>query len=328
MQGYKKNGKLFAIFGIAIVCGAIAFLLLRNQAVQKTVGIIVPIQHIAMSTITDGMKEGIGQTDYEIVEMNANGDNSQLSRIVADYKDRGVAIYMPIFTNTAQSVKSVIADKPIVFAAVTSPVQAGLLDNLEAPEGNITGVSDLWPIGANVDLIRRVLPNATKIGVAFDPGDASSAVTLPLLEAECQKRQMTLITRPISNASEIMTALTALKPEVDVLFTANDVTLTTAFPALVAFAIQNKLPLFAGDYSSVERGAIGGVGQNYRDIGRDAGRLARQIIDGKKVSELPVVFASGGDIYLNTEAAEKMGVALSADLLQDATTIYEKIVEE
>ncbi len=160
MQGSTRNGKLFAVFGIVIVCGAIAFLLLRNQAVQKTVGIIVPIQHIAMSTITDGMREGIGQTDYEIVEMNANGDNSQLSRIVADYKDRGVAIYMPIFTNTAQSVKSVIADKPIVFAAVTSPVQAGLLDNLETPEGNITGVSDLWPIGANVDLIRRVLPNA------------------------------------------------------------------------------------------------------------------------------------------------------------------------
>lgn len=145
---------------------------------------------------------------------------------------------------------------------------------------------------------------------------------------ECSQHGFTLITKPVSSSTDILQSLSSLNGKIDILFTANDVTVTAAFPALVTFSIQNKIPLFAGDYSSVKRGAIGAVGQNYYNVGVDAGRIVGLLLDGKPVSEIPVSYTTGGDIYLNRYAASQMGVTLPDSILKEAKEVYESISEE
>lgn len=318
----------------ALLAGAVivVVIILLNRPVPTThwvVGIIEPMQHIAVSDITRGIKDSLSARDnVSVLVENANNDAATFTQIISNYRDRNVRVYVPIFTKTTQIVRSAISDYPIVFAAVTDPVAAGVVEYPDHPEGNVTGVSDLWPIGAQLDLIRRILPSARKIGVVYDPGDASSAVTMPILVRESPSRGFELETRPVHSASEIAQSLSFLKSKVDLIFTANDVTVTAAFPALVTFAVRNNIPLFAGDYSSVQRGAIAATGQNYYTVGVQTAKIINKVIEGAKISSLSVSYTTGGDIFVNLAAAEQMGVTIPADVIENAKSVYTEISEE
>ena len=311
---------------VAVLVALVVILNLRPDQGKVLVGIIEPMQHIAIADITRGIKDGLFERhDIEVRVMNANGDATTIPQIIQKFRDDHVAIYVPIFTKTAQVTKTTVSDAPIVFAAVTDPVQAGLLKNPDAPEGNITGVSDLWPIAAQMELMRALLPSAKTIGIVYDPGDASAAVTMPIIQKEAPKHGFGLEVRPVHATNEVAQALSSLHGKADLLFTANDVTVTAAFPALVEFAIQNRMPLFAGDYSSVKRGAVGAVGQNYYNVGQEAAQLVEAIADGERISSLPVRYTTGGDLYLNLKAAELMGVTVPDSLRTKAKEAYTDI---
>lgn len=318
---------LVAIVIAAIMAGTIV-LLNRKVGGSVHVGIIEPMAHVAVSDVTRGIQEGLqsdGGVNYVVTTNNANGDSSTIPQIIAQFKDIGVTIFVPIFTGTAQATKKAVDSSPIVFAAVTDPVSAGLVGNAKAPEGNITGVSDLWPIGAQFELIRKILPGATRIGIPFDPNDPSSAVTMPLIRQDAEAQGFELVEKPVHSATEVAEALPLFKGKVDCLFTANDVTITKCFSAMVAYAIENKIPLFAGDYSSVQRGAIAAVGQNYYNVGRDAARLIIAISHGQKIATLPVQYTQGGDLHINLAAAEKMGVNIPDAIRATAKQTYDAI---
>jgi len=322
----KTLRRVAVVVVVAVLVGLVIILNRPKATDKRVVGVIEPMEHVAISDVTRGIKAGLAsRRDVEVRVMNASGDATTIAQIVDRYRDTGVAVYVPIFTKTAQAVKSKITDSPIVFAAVTDPVSAGLVKSPGAPEGNITGVSDLWPIGPNLDLIRQVLPTAKAIGMVYDPGDASSSVTVPLITKEAEARGFKLELRPVHSTNEVAQSLASLQGKVGLLFTANDVTVTAAFPALVEFAIQKKIPLFAGDYSSVQRGAVCAVGQNYYSVGVEAAALIAAVIDGQKMAAIPIRYTKGGDIYLNAKAAELMGVQIPRDIAAKAKETYTDI---
>lgn len=324
-----KNSKIvLVILIILVLAGLILFLNRVNNKVSQTVGIIEPMVHVAVSDITKGITTELNSVwgeQFNVIVKNANGDKTVIPQIIAQFKDAGVQIYVPIFTGTAQTVKSSVKNEPIVFAAVTDPVAVELLTNPASPEGNITGVSDLWPIEAEMELIKRMMPQIRSIGIVFDPNDPSSSVTMPLIRESALKNGIYLLEKPVNSPTGVAESLPILNGKVDALFTANDTTVTQSFTALVTFAIQNKIPLFAGDYSSVQRGAIAAVGQNYYDVGREVGRLVRNVSVGVPLSSLAVRYTKGGDIYLNVDAAKKMGLAIPEGVLNSAKEIYEHI---
>jgi len=326
------NVKRVLSAGLAVLAMAAAVILLnRRTAGGVKVGIIEPMVHVAVSDVTRGIEEGLkaeGEVKYIVTVKNANGDSSTIPQIIAQYNDIGVRIFVPIFTATAQATKKAVGSNPIVFAAVTDPVAAGLVKNPKSPEGNVTGVSDLWPIGAQFDVIRKILPRASRIGILFDPNDPSSAVTMPTIREYANAEGFKLVEKPVHSITEVAEALPLFKDKVDLFFTANDVTITKSFPALVAYAIENKIPLFAGDYSSVQRGAIAAVGQNYYNVGHEAAKLITAVSCGEKISTLPVRYAHGGDLYINLAAAVRMGVKIPDAVREKAKQTYNTITEE
>lgn len=325
----KKQTIYVAI--IVLILAGIVFILNKSSEDSKiSVGVIEPMKHIAIDDIARGIKDGLGSSgkEFQIHVKNANNDVTTIPQIIESFKDQGIDIFVPIFTKTTQIVKTNVLDKPVVFAAVTDPVESGILQNPDSPQANITGVSDLWPIGSQLELIRKVLPNSKRIGMIYDPGDASSSVTLPLISKEAKVQGFELELRPIYSTNEIAQSLSSLLGQVDIIFTANDVTVTAGFPALVDFAIKNKIPLFAGDYSSVQRGAVCTIGQNYYNVGLEASKLILAVSEGEKISSLSLRYVKGGDIYINSKAAELMGVEIPKEISLKATQIYQKIEEK
>jgi len=325
----KKRAIYVAI--IVLILAGIIFILNKPSEDSKIgVGVIEPMKHIAIDDITRGINDGLGNSGKEFVihVKNANNDTTTIPQIIESFKDQGIDVFVPIFTKTAQIVQKNVLDKPVVFAAVTDPVASGILKNPDAPQKNITGVSDLWPISSQLELIRKILPASKKIGMIYDPGDASSSVTLPLISKEAKVQGFELELRPVHSTNEIGQSLSSLLGQVDLIFTANDVTVTAAFPALVDFAIKNKIPLFAGDYSSVQRGAVCTIGQNYYNVGLEASKLILAVSEGEKISSLSLRFTKGGDIYINSKAAELMGVDIPKEISLKAKQIYQKIEEK
>jgi putative ABC transport system substrate-binding protein len=324
----RSSCEVFALAFLVLACGRNeqAPVSSKSSPPKRVVAIIEPMQHIAVSDISRGIRDALGKrADIQVETKNANGDAIAMTQIISAYKGGNASVVIPIFTSTAQIAKDAIRDSPVVFAAVTDPVAAGIVASKDHPGGNVTGVSDLWPIGAQFDLIHEILPRATRIGIVYDPTDPSSSATMPLIDAEASKRGMTVVKRPIHNVPELTDALASLRGSADLLFTANDVTVTKGFPALVSFAAQYRIPLFAGDYSSVERGAIGAVGQNYYTVGKNAGELALKILGGARPADTPVVYTTGGDLYLNAEAARRMGVPIPPGVKSRALKVYETI---
>jgi len=123
-------GRRFRIVAVLLVVAALMGILVvlnRPKATNmRIVGVIEPMEHVAISDITRGIKEGLANhSGLEVRVANAAGDATTMAQIIERYKDNGVAIYVPIFTKTAQAVKSSISGKPIIFAAVTDPASAG-----------------------------------------------------------------------------------------------------------------------------------------------------------------------------------------------------------
>jgi putative ABC transport system substrate-binding protein len=150
-------------------------------------------------------------------------------------------------------------------------------------------------------------------------------VTLPILQREAALRGFSVVLKPVHDANEIGQVLSTLAGKADLIYTANDVTVTAGLPAIVNFCIKHKVPFFAGDYSSVERGAIGTIGQNYYAVGIEAAKLLGAVLEGKSTSDLPVAYTTGGDLYINTQAAKLMGVELPASLINEAKQVYDSI---
>ncbi|MEZ5087360.1 MAG: ABC transporter substrate binding protein [Tessaracoccus sp.] len=107
---------------------------------------------------------------------NASGDQQTLTNIANNFASSDADLFYAIATPTAQALATVVTDRPIVFAAVADPVEAGLVASWEAPDANVAGVSDANPMLDQLQLIQEVLPDLTSVGIVYASGEVNSEV--------------------------------------------------------------------------------------------------------------------------------------------------------
>lgn len=285
----------------------------KKSEPKYRIAIVQLLEHPDVEKLTNGIKDELKDLDsnkYVILIRNAQGQPTALPQIFTELKGKDVNLIIPIFTPTAQAAKNAFPNIPIVFSAVTDPVGAGLVISLDKPGGNVTGVSDLFPIDMQLKLITEILPNAKKIGVLYNPGEQNSRVTFKLIQIEAQKLGLEVVSAGVTNTNEILTACSSLRGRADVFFTSNDITVATGIDGVVKYCQDNKTPFFAGDPTAVKKGAIGTYSQSYYGIGKLTGGIVKQIINGAKPSDIPVVISKNVQLFLNEESAAKMGVSI------------------
>lgn len=286
---------------------------IKKSEPKYTIAIVQLLEHPDVEKLTNGIKDELKDLDssiYKVLVRNAQGQPTALPQIYTELKGKNVNLIIPIFTPTAQAAKNDFPNLPIVFSAVTDPVGAGIVQSLDKTGGNVTGVSDLFPIDMQLKLITEILPTAKKIGVLYNPGEQNSKVTFKLILVEAQKLGLEVVSAGVTNTNEILTACSSMKGKADVFFTSNDITVATGIDGVVKYCQDNKIPFFAGDPTAVEKGAIGTFSQSYYGIGRLTGVIVKQIINGAKPSSIPVVISKNVHLFLNVESAAKMGVTI------------------
>ena len=189
---------------------------------------------------------------------------------------------------------------------------------------NVTGVSDLLELDKQIDLIKRVVPNAKRVGMVYNPGEANSAVVVKALKELLAKSNMTLVEAAAPRSVDVGSAAKSLIGKVDVIYTNTDNNVVSAYEALVKVGNDAKIPLVASDTDSVKRGAIAALGVNYYDLGRQTGKVVGRILKGEKPGDIASATSSKLELFVNTAAAQKQGVTLSPELVSSAKTVIKQ----
>ncbi|RKD25055.1 sugar ABC transporter substrate-binding protein [Ammoniphilus oxalaticus] len=259
--------------------------------------------------------------DYQNAQDDMNNSISIGQKLVGDKNDLILAISTPSALSAVKAAEG--TDIPVVFSAVTDPMDANLVTDYDKPGGNVTGVSDMDPDNFYhaVKAIKDFYPNAKKVGVLYNSGEQNSVQTFAVVEKHMQELGLEAVKASASRSSEVQQAAESLIGQVDAFAYFQDNTVASALESVIKLANEHQIPFFAGDVDSVKRGAFAAYGFEQYDMGYKAGQIAVEILNGKKVGDIPVVFPEGVQLYIHEQTAELLGLELTPEQTQDAVIV-------
>jgi putative ABC transport system substrate-binding protein len=268
-----------------------------------------------------GYKEGDNvQYDFQ----NCQGDATLTQNISNKFCDGSYDLIFAIATPISQAVKKGTAQNhtPVVFGAITDPVSAGLVNSLQSPGGNLTGTSDAWPYLKQLELIKKILPNAKNIGVLFNPGEANTTYAMEQTRNAAKQLGLNLVEAPITGTNEINAGVLSIVNKVDAFYVTADNTTMAAAPGIVKVATEKKKPVFAGDPGTFDAGCVAGFGVSYYNLGVASANITNDILkNGKKPSDIPVIISDNPELMINLVVAKQLNISIADTIVSDAQKV-------
>jgi putative ABC transport system substrate-binding protein len=288
------------------------------------------VEHPALDAVLQGMKDYLKDNSVEVefkvhnAQANMPTANQIAQQMIGEKADLLVAIATPSAQACAQALKKAPAElkRPLVFTAVTDPVAAGLVDDLEAPGGNITGISDLLPIAKHLEMVLNYKPDIAKLGVLYNAGEANSKATVAAIRELSQTMGFTVVEATAAKTADVYQAAQSLIGRADAVFIPTDNTIVSALESVLKVGVQNKLPIFAADVDSVKRGAVAAMGFDYYKHGYQTGAMLEKILKGASPASIPVEFQKDLELHINSEFSTMMGLEPPQKLLDKAAKVY------
>ena len=298
-----------------------------DEPASFSVGISQLVQHPALDAATDGFKQAFADAGYvegetvEFDEQNAQGEQANAVTIAQNFASSDLDLVLAVATPAAQAAAQAILDTPVLFTAVIDAVSAELVDSNEEPGSNITGTSDAAPMDEQFDLLLQLVPDAEKVGIVYSSGEVNSEVQVAAAEDVAAGLDLEIVTQTVTTANDLAQATEALG-DVDAIYVPTDNMVVAGLASLVQVAETNQIPVIAAEAGTVESGAIATIGIDYTELGRQTGEMALRILeDGEDPATMPVETASEFTYVVNPGAAERMGVEIPADILDQAETV-------
>jgi len=297
-------------------------LLIPGTATAKVfkVGVTTIVSHPALEADQKGFEKALQDAGVQVKYdyQNAQGEMSNAQAIAQKFAADKVDLVHAIATPTAQAACKVIKNIPVVYSSVTDPVDAGLVKTMDAAGGNVTGVSDAWPIERQIDLYTQIVPAAKKWGTIYNAGDANSVQSINWTRAAVKKHGMELIEVTISNSAEVYTAAQSLVGRVDAIYITSDNMVASALGSVTKVCNANRIPFFVGNTDQVPLGAIAALGFNYFEVGYTAGKKAAMVLKGKDPGTIPSGLAENLVLHLSVKNAKKQGVMVKQSIINRA----------
>ncbi|GAA5234825.1 ABC transporter substrate-binding protein [Verticiella sediminum] len=305
----------------AVACAMPAF------AQDKSVAVLAIVEHPALDSVRDGVREVLAEAGYEEGKnlrwqyQSAQGNVGTAAQIARKFVGDKPDAIVGIATPAAQAVVAATRSVPLVYSAVTDPIAAQLVPGWEPSGTNVTGVSDELALERQIELIKEILPDAKRVGMVYNPGEANSAVVVRQMKELLPKHGMTLVEAAAPRTVDVGSAAGRLAGKVDVIYTSTDNNVVSAYEALVKMGNDTDTPLIAADTDSVKRGAIAALGLNYKDLGRQTGAIVVRILKGEKPGDIASARSDNVDLFVNLRAAQAQGVEVPQAVIDKATEV-------
>ena len=301
---------------------------------QQTMPVVGILGISAPDTIGDrlrtfrlGLKEA-GYIDGENLVIDYRWTENQFDRLpelVADFVRKQVAVITTV-AGASLAAKLATTSIPIVFIATEDPVRLGLVASLARPGGNLTGINIFTAelVAKRLELVRELLPSATRIAVLIRPTGPSSEATLRDIEPAAHVLGLQVQVLNASTPGEIDAAFATLERErLDALFLGADPFFTSRRVQLANLATRHVVPLISATREVPEAGGLISYGANIADGWRQVGVYVGRILRGTKPADLPVVQSTKFELVINAQTARILGVDVPAALLARADEVIE-----
>ena len=295
----------------------------------KKVAITAIVEHPALDAVRKGVIEELKAEGYEegknlqLDFQSAQGNTATAGQIAKKFAGSNPDVIVTIGTPSAQSMVASSRTIPIVYAAVTDPVSAKLVPSWEASKTNVTGVSDELPLPAQIEIMKKTVPNLKSVGYVYSPGEINSTVVMKQLQTLLAKDGIALVSVPAQRTTDVPQAAKSLQGKVDLIYTSLDNNVVSAYESMYKVAKDMKMPLVASDTGSVKRGAAIALGVNYHELGVATGKIVGRILKGEKPGDIPSQRMSVDQLELlvsKSHAAEQ-GITLSEELLKQSKVV-------
>ncbi len=296
----------------------------KKAEAPKTIGIVQLVEHDALDAanrgITDALKER-GVT-MEIDRQNAQADQSNLRNIAQRFVSHNYPLIFAIATPAAQTVANATSTTPIVATAVTDFAVAKLVKDNNKPGTNVTGSSDMNPIAAQTELLLKLVPNAKTVGTIYNSSEINSQLQIDILRKELEKHGVALAEATISSVNDIQQAAQSLVGKVDVMYVPTDNVVASSMPTLYRVTQAAKLAVVAGEAGMVRSGATATVAVDYYNLGKIAGNMGADILEGKaKPQDMPIRYQTEFKVVLNEPVVKELGLTVPEDVAKNVTWV-------
>ena len=288
-----------------------------------SIGILQLVQHPALDAATEGFQQAFKDAGVEVEwdVQNANGEQATAVTIAQNFASSDLDMVLAVATPAAQASAQAMTDVPVLFTAVTDAVEAELVDSNEEPGGNVTGTSDAAPIGDQLDLLAEIVPDAKKIGIVYSSGEVNSEVQVKAAKEAASERGMEIVETTVTTANDIAQAAETLG-DVDAIYVPTDNTVVSGIASLIQVAEAKQNPVIGAESGPVEGGAVATLGIDYTKLGIQTGEMALKILqDGGDPATTPVEFSKEFTYVVNEGAAERMGVTVPKEILEQAELV-------
>ncbi len=321
----KKN--LLTVLSLSII---LLFVLTNLTAAEEfEIGISQFVEHPSLDLAREGFLDQLADEGFiegenlNVDLQNAQADFSTAQTIAQRFNQNDPDLVLAIATPSAQTTANVISDTPVLITAVTDPVEAGVVNSMENPGGNVTGTTDMNPVAKQLELIKEFLPELKTIGILYNPGEVNSVVQVDLAKEKAKEMGVNIEEGTVSNSSEVSLAVSSLVDSVDAIYVPTDNIIVSAMPTVLQTAHNNKIPVFASENNSVEQGAIATLGIDYYQLGRQTGSMAVRILNGADPASMAVESSEELKLYINKKSAAEIGLEIPENLLESADEIFE-----
>lgn len=309
----KLLGLAFAaMMGLSVFTGCSA------QDDKITVGIVQIVEHTSLDMIRESLvaeltTKGYDESKIKIDYQNAQGDQSNLNSICKKFVGDNVDVIVAIATPSAQAAAAATSDIPIVFSAVTDPLAANLVSDLNKPTGNITGTSDAIPVDQVFELCKELTPEVKTFGFLYTASEVNSQSVIDEAKKYAKDYGFDYQEVAITNTSELQQAAYSLANKVDAIYTPIDNTIASAMTVLSEVGRESKIPVYVGADSMVMDGAYATVGINYEVLGQKTADMVVEVLEGTPISDIPVATLDNFEKVINKTTANKIGAPNGAD---------------
>ena len=304
-------------------------------------GYSIGISQFAVHGSLDNCREGFiaGLAEEGIVEgenlkveyVNAQADAGTAGMTASNFVSKKVDLICAIATPCAMTAYNATmnTDIPVIYTAVSDPVEAGLANADGTPVGNVTGTSDALAVDAQLQMIREILPDAQKIGIIYTTSEANSISTIAQYKELAGNYGFEIVDTGVTAMSEVALAAADIAGKVDCITNLTDNTVVSALQTVLEEANKQGIPVFGSEVEQVKAGCVASMGLEYFELGKQTGKMAAKVLKGEaKASDMKYEIISEPSLYVNFAAAEKINLTLPENYKTDAYQSFDEIIVE
>ncbi|WP_028329516.1 ABC transporter substrate-binding protein [Brachyspira alvinipulli] len=316
----KKNVFIFFILFIIFSCSENKENKSSSNELIK-IGIIQLVEHPALDQAHQGFIDGLKEAGYEEGKnvvfdyQNAQGEQANCITIAQKFLNDKNNLILAIATPAAQAVANLIKDIPILVTAVTDPETAKLVEKNDAPNGNVSGTSNLTPVDEQMELLKKLVPNVKTVALMYNSSEQNSKFQIDMTKRKLDEMGISYIEATITNPNDIQQVVQSIIGKAEAVYIPTDNMLASGMANVISVTEPAKIPVICGEVDMLKSGGLATYGISHYELGKLTSKQAVRILKGEAVpANMPIEYLQTPTLSINTNAAEKLGIIIPEDI--------------